>query len=202
MYNQSYEEYMRSILGYPTDYRNTYETMNTYNPNYDIYSNTRDASYRNDSELEECYPEIYRLVYPMVTKACRENREPITKELVDRMTNEIYQAIEVDNDVQISINLQNNVRSQSTQNTNTSHRSSNDVKTNEDRSTENRQRRPINRTLNDLIRILILRELLGRPGNFPFPRPRPRPPRPGFPGGMGPGRPPFMPRDFEDDYMF
>ena len=44
---------------------------------------------------------------------------------------------------------------------------------------EDRQIR--NRTLRDLIRILIIRELLRRPGNRP---PRPRPPmRPPFPGG-------------------
>ena len=47
-----------------------------------------------------------------------------------------------------------------------------------------------NNTVRDLIRILILRELLGG-GNFPQP---PRPPRPPFPGGPGGGpRPPFPP---------
>ena len=74
---------------------------------------------------------------------------------------------------------------------------------------EDRQFRPIrNRTLRDLIRILIIRELLGRPGfpgnrppmRPPFPGRPPRPPmRPPFPGGPG-GRPPMMPRSDFDNY--
>ena len=43
-------------------------------------------------ELEKCYPEIYQIVYPMVQKACAENRGEITRELVDRLTDEIYSA--------------------------------------------------------------------------------------------------------------
>ena len=199
MYNQSYEEYMRSILGYPMDYRNTYETCNTYNQNYDMYFTPINYTNTNNQELEECYPEIYKIVYPMITKACMENKEPVTKELVDKMTHEIYTAIEVDNEINININLQNNVKSQNTQSMNVLNRNTKEVK--DEPVREDRQRGPGNRTLNDLIRILILRELTGRPGNFPNPRPRPQPPRPGFPGGMGPNRPPFMPRDFEEGYM-
>ena len=45
-------------------------------------------------ELEKCYPEIYQIVYPMVQKACAENRGEITRELVDRLTDEIYSAVE------------------------------------------------------------------------------------------------------------
>ena len=72
---------------------------------------------------------------------------------------------------------------------------------------ETRSPRPVNRNLRDLIKILLLRELLNRPGNRPPVRP-PRPPFPGgpgrppFPGGPGPGRPPMrppmMPRGLED----
>ncbi len=60
---------------------------------------------------------------------------------------------------------------------------------------EDRQFR--NKGLQDLIRILLIRELLGRPGNRP-PMPPHRPPmRPPFPpGGPGQGpRPPIMPRN-------
>ena len=47
-----------------------------------------------------------------------------------------------------------------------------------------------NTTLQDLIRILILNQLLG--GNRRPPRPRPRPPRPPYPGRPGQNpRPPF-----------
>ena len=65
----------------------------------------------------------------------------------------------------------------------------------EDRGIENRgeDRQFRNRNLRDLIKILLIRELLGgirNPGRPPMPPPRP-PMRPPFPGG--PGRPPFGP---------
>ena len=65
---------------------------------------------------------------------------------------------------------------------------------------EDRQLR--NRGLRDLIKILIIRELLGRPGHRP-PRPPVRPPFPGGRPGMppqGPNRPPMMPRNIYDIY--
>lgn len=146
MNNSLYEEYMRSVLGYNMpDYRNSYNynDMN-FNSNFNVTSN---------EEIEKCYPDIYRLVYPMIQKACAQNNRPISRELIDSMTDEIYFSIE-DNEI-----------TQDTRNKDTNN------------NAENRQRVVRNRTLNDLIRILLLRELLGRPG-FPGRPPRPRPPRP------------------------
>lgn len=148
MNNSLYEEYMRSILGYEPEYRDT------YNMNYDNILN---------DELEACYPDTYRIVYPMVQTACMQNTRPLTRETIDAMTNEIYFALE-DNNL------------------------------GEERGEEKTEDRQIirNQGLNDLIRILLLRELLGRPG-FPIrPRPPMRPPRPPMrpPMGPGPGRPP------------
>ena len=60
---------------------------------------------------------------------------------------------------------------------------------------EDRQISGRNNFLRDLIRILILKELLGG-GNFPRPPKPPFPPRPPFPGGPGPNpRPPFPPQN-------
>ena len=133
MYNESYEEYIRNILGYPN-----------YNPT--IYENSYSMT---NPELEACYPEIYKVVYPMITNACARNTKPITSSLVDELTDEIYSAIE----------------------------------TNKENRREDRQYR--NSGLQNLIKILLIRELLGRPGNnFPGnrpPMPPPsRPPRPYF----------------------
>ena len=59
---------------------------------------------------------------------------------------------------------------------------------------ENRQRR--NTGLQNLIRILLIRELLRRPNGPPVRPPMPGP-RPPFPGGPNPGpRPPIMPRSY------
>lgn len=151
MDNSLYEEYMRNVLGYQpmNNYNNISNTMPTSNYQ-NLYENTMISDNQNISamdnmqmqELEDCYPDIYRIVYPMVQKACDQNTKAINKELVDCMTEEIYLALEDNN-----------------------------------RSTG----------LNNLIRILLIRELLGRP-NFPWNRP-PRPPRPPMPP-----RPPIRPR--------
>ena len=185
MNNQSYEEYIRNIIGYPTN--NTYSS-NLYENNY-IPNN---INCNNDvSIIEECYPKIYRMINPMVQKACNQNAAPITKELIENMTKEIYLSIESETEVNLNINLSNNVRNDSKSSV------SNKNSTNETRNTqENRALNPRNPLLNDLIKILIIKELLGRPNNNRPPFPGGRPPRPPFPGN----RPPIMPRDFNNDF--
>lgn len=187
MCHESYEDYIRSILGYPNyNHNNMYENNSFSNLTYS--DNTE-----QNTQLEACYPEIYKIVYPMVRKACSNNTKPITSELIDELTNEIYVSIESDNEINVTIHLNNEVggsRNRTTATTN--HTKTENVKENRG---EDRQFR--NRGLQDLIRILLIRELLGRPGRHPGnrpPMPPQRPPmRPPFPGGSGP-RPPIMPR--------
>lgn len=174
MYNETYDDYIRSILGYPNlnnNYESEYETEHMYN-------------YQRN-ELEEYYPEVYRIIYPMVTKVCNNCAEPISREIIENMTDEVYSALEANNEIRQEENRSN-----------TNINSTKEVKTtfkepiNKEKRVENRgeDRQFRNRNLRDLIQILIIRELLGRPR---FPGQRPRPPRPPFPGG--PGRPPFPP---------
>ena len=151
--NSLYEEYMRSVLGF--------DTQNTYNMySSDSIDQMNAMNNIQQQELENCYPDIYRIVYPMVQKACMNNTRMVNKELIDELTDEIYFAVE-DNEL-------------------TENRNSNS-KNSENRQLENRQRVIRNPGLNNLIRILLLREFLGRPG-----RPSHRPP-------MGPPRPPMRP---------
>lgn len=201
MHNESYEEYIRSILGYP-NYNSNNSCYREDDYNFNMRNQTNNEA---NSQLEACYPEIYKVVYPMVNKACISNTKPVTSELIDELTDEIYAAVENDTEINININLTNEV--QSTGNRNTPNRTQAEkVKEVPQNRGEDRQFR--NRGLQDLIRILLIRELLGRPGRFPgnrppFPPNRPpmRPPFPGGPGGPG-GRPPIMPRSdyFEDLY--
>ena len=154
-----YEEYMRSVLGYQP---------NTYDMNYDNWEMFNMSAMNNIQiqELEDCYPDIYRIVYPMVQKACMQNTRPLTRDLIDNMTEEIYFTLE-DKEM-----LENRSKDEKTT----------------CKSTEISENRQIvrNTGLNDLIRILLLRELLGKPG-FPGGRPpRPRPPRPPMRPPMGP----------------
>ncbi len=190
MYNETYEDYIRSILGYPNYGNNTYRenSYQTMPVNY--------GSNQKNEELEACYPEIYKVIYPMVNKACMNNTKPVTSALIDELTNEIYLSIESDNEINVTINLTNEVGGSGNTNRTTSTINSAKAEKVKENRGEDRQFR--NRGLQDLIRILLIRELLGRPGrpgNRP-PMPPHRPPmRPPFPGG-GPGsRPPIMPRD-------
>lgn len=204
MYNETYEDYIRSILGYP-NYGNYGSCGNCLEDNYQTMSSSNRMNEPN-RQLEACYPEIYKLVYPMVNKACNTNNRPITPELIDELTNEIYLSIENDTQINVNINLTNEVggstSNRSNVNTTTTNNNTNHTTTNrseKENRGEDRQFR--NRGLQDLIRILLIRELLGRPGNRP-PMPPHRPPimRPPFPGGPGHGgpRPPIMPRDRND----
>lgn len=161
MNDSIYEEYMRSVLGYQPMKNNTYDV------NYDNFEMTNMSSMNTiqRQELEKCYPDIYTIIYPMVQRICSQNTRPLTRELIDSMTDEIYFAVE-DKEM-----LENRDKQESASKT--------------IEATENRQ--IIRNTgLNDLIRILILRELLGRPG-FPGGRPqRPISPRPPMRPPMGP----------------
>ena len=158
MYNETYEEYIRSILGYP----NQQPIVNTIPNNY-IQNNNN----RINRELEKYYPEIYKVLYPMVKKICMDVTEEITKEQIEKMTEEIYSSFE------------------NTENINTNNRNQ-PTKENKE---ENRNVRNNNPFLKDLIRILLLRELIGN--SRPIFNTRP-PFQPGFPTGP---RPPIMPRN-------
>ena len=198
MYDNQYEEYIRSVLGYP----NTIN-MNQTQMYQNEYQNLPRVNMKND--LEECYPEIYKIIYPMIKKACEGNMMGNNREEIEQMTDEIYSAIEDNNQINVNINLANTVSNTNTnkiENRNTVKQEDTQRKPSEKQVVENRnietqnRRRPINNNLRDLIKILLIRELLGRPhNNFP-PRPPHRPPHNPYP----PMRPPIMPRDYQPLY--
>lgn len=168
MYNQSYDDYMRSILGYSNSdsYRMDnigINNMGMHNMNTmgNMSMNTMGMSMSSDEDIECLYPEVYRIVYPMVCSSCDRVQFPGTTfndEMITRMTNDIYDQVEADGRIKIEVNVTTEVR---------------ETSSSSDSSVETRQRRrPRNRFLNDLIRILLLREL-SRRRRFPG--------RPGFP---------------------
>lgn len=211
MYNETYDDYIRSILGYPA--RNQFEQYNQEMPEYQSYQEYRNPTFNtninisgNNVELENSYPEIYKIVYPMVTKKCENVRsETFSKSDIENMTDEIYYALEEKQEKRININLTNNMSSTKAQNSSavsTSAKVENkrpDVKISQ-KAIENSEKRQINSGLRDLIQILLIRELLNRQ-RPPFRPPMPNPPGPGPrppmrpPFRPGPGRPPFN-RDF------
>lgn len=195
MYNETYDDYIRSILGYPP--------MNSYN-NYQEYGN-KNINYetRQNTELESCYPEIYKIVYPMISKKCDNVPETLTNQDIENMTDEIYYALEERNEIQLNINLTNEVRTAESTNDKLTKVANKKPEVKIRESLENKgEKRQFNSGLRDLIKILLIRELLNRHGRPPKPRPPmpgPRPPvrppmRPPF--GPGPGRIPFN-REFD-----
>lgn len=146
---QNYDEYMRNFMGYPNMRAQMSPSMNP-NMNQSMFSYQNMNSCSDD--LERMYPETYRIIYPMVCFACDNIRTPVTEEMVDTMTDDIYDRVEADGKINIDISVE--VR---------------DDKSNRNEAQENRQRRPRrrNRFLRDLIRILLLRELLRRRQMFP-----------------------------------
>ena len=211
MYNETYDDYIRSILGYPA--RNQFEQYNQEMPEYQNYQEYRNPTFNtniniseNNIELEKNYPEIYKIVYPMVAKKCENARsETFSKSDIENMTDEIYYALEEKQEKRININLTNDISSTKAQNSSaisTSAKVENkrpDVRISQ-KAIENSEKRQINSGLRDLIQILLIRELLNRP-RPPFRPPMPNPPGPGPrppmrpPFRPGPGRPPFN-RDF------
>lgn len=196
MNDSLYEDYMRSVLGYQrmNNYPNTYNNTNYDNyERYDYYAvptmspittNQPMTAMSNIQihELENCYPDIYKIIYPMIQRVCTQNSRAITKEVIETMTDEIYYAIE-DNEMTQSRGND----SKETKNVTTSNK-----KTEEN---ENRQRVVNNPALRDLITILLLRELIGRPGGPGRPPIGPRPPRPPMRPPMHPPmRPPMRPQ--------
>ena len=81
MYNETYEEYIRNILGYPPQ---PMTNNANFMPNNIVIN----------SELENYYPEIYKRTYPMVKRACSEIRSNLTQEEIEKMTDNIYESLE------------------------------------------------------------------------------------------------------------
>lgn len=95
---ENYEDYMRNVLGYRTNmnYSNMY--MNNQTPYQNMYLAT--------NSLERMYPDTYQIVYPMVVSACNMVNMPITEEMLDRMTDDIYDRAIADSRINIDINIE------------------------------------------------------------------------------------------------
>lgn len=181
MYYQNYEDYMRAVLGYPLERQNTYQ-MNYYEDTQKYV-----IPYDQTKELEDFYPEIYKMINPIVCEVCdRNSTNNISIDAVENMVEEIYKRIELNNEIEIKINIDNrcNEKEEAESRINTiksnCNRNINNELSRKNLEIANRQRKPNNSLLRDLIRILVLNRLLGR--NLgprpPYLRPPIRPPFP------------------------
>ena len=119
MYSQNYNNYMRNF--------------SVYNPYANMYMG---------KDLERMYPDSYRVVYPMVVAACNNITMPVTEEMVDKITDDIYDRVEADGRINTGAETEFVEYDSPTFN--------------------NIGRRPRrrNRFFRDFIRVLLLRELL------------------------------------------
>lgn len=120
----------------------------------------------NLQEINKLYPEIYGIIYPMIQKACSgRNIEMLDDRQISEMVEEIYNAIEPGDDL-----LQGR---ETRENTGTKVKGVAQAKeSSSTREAETRRTNNRNYLLRDLIRILIIRELLqGGIGNIGRPRP-------------------------------
>lgn len=131
MYNNVYQEYINYMIG-GTSKRGLDFQDNMIN----LYSNFQNTT---NIKLEQFYPELYKLIYPMIQTACMRNTKPITEETINEMVQDVYSNFNAD-----------------------------DVSFSETRDSNRHEKvsKPNNYVLNDLIRILLIRELLGRPENL------------------------------------
>ena len=183
---QNYEEYMRSVLGYSPYVDRNYTYTNSQEDMYNNYMNMSETpNMQQTQDLTEFYPEIYKIIYPMVCKACNvnSNRE-VTKDLLEQITDEIYRNVEPE-EQQTTSRADVQLKNGDVINPN--------AKEPEQQTRETRQN---NFLLRDLIRILLLKEW-GRPNRPPVRPPFPpgggRPPMGPGPGMLPPNRPPRPP---------
>ena len=131
MYNNVYQEYINCMIGGTSKWGLDFQD-NMIN----LYSNFQNTT---NIKLEQFYPELYKLIYPMIQTACMRNTKPITEETINEMIQDVYSNFNVD-----------------------------DVSFSETRDSNRHEKvsKPNNYVLNDLIRILLIRELLGRTENL------------------------------------
>ena len=98
-----YSKYIMSILGYQNSQNNICGNNNMNNCNY----NQNIFNLKNqENNIEEYYPEIYKVVYPMIRSACNKNNLSISAETIEKITNDIYFAIEAGKE-STTINVKN-----------------------------------------------------------------------------------------------
>ena len=170
MFDNDYENYMRSVLGYPiqdeiNSYNNAYVNNNSYFP----YRSGN--MYVTDNKYENLYPDIYKILRPMIHKICNlPNNKSLSNDELEKMADEIYKNIESETNV-VNINIKTSSEAESSKSSMYSKR---DTKVSQKTSQSEEKRSCCsNPTLKDLIKILILNQL--RENNAH------RPPRPQMP---------------------
>lgn len=195
MFYSNNDSYMQDLYFYNQVPNNTYMNSfannmmgNTMNPNMQMMpnnmGNTMPSTMQTNNQagmfpnntmpvqnLNNLYPSIYRIVNPVVSRVVSNNNQPITEDLLNNMTDTVFNIVEGQVDLGDDP-VQRNTTSENQSSSNTSSNMSSNNNTSS-RTTETRQQQTSssqtsfrnNRNeslLRDLIRILIIKELLSR----------------------------------------
>lgn len=85
MYYQNYEDYMRMVLGYPINGSNTYERNIIKDKAFDEFD-------KNEINLENYYPEIYKKINPIVNSICSKYTN-VSADNLESIVEEVYNYI-------------------------------------------------------------------------------------------------------------
>lgn len=174
MFYQNNNDYMRDAFYYSQPQSNTYpyagmnNYMNVNNTPYNYNMNNRYPV----NPLENMYPQIYKIIDPVANRVISTNNYSYyTEDNIDNMVDTVYNIVEGDVSSLTSTTPQNMTSDDTVtqgparggaQNTNTRSNTTENVapRTNTNESNCNKQ------LLKDLIKIIIIKELLSRPNNF------------------------------------
>lgn len=173
MFYSNNDGYMQDLYFYnqiPTNtYMNTFPNGMSANQNIQMMPNNIPINNPGMQNLNSLYPSIYRIVNPVVSRVVSNSNQPINENLLNNMTDTIYNIVEGQVDLGGDDQVQRNSASIETSAQTTSTGANQSVNT---RNTESRNQ-PINNQTNfrntrnesllrDLIKILIIKELLSR----------------------------------------
>lgn len=87
MYNNIFQDYINKMIGNTPKEKINFENSIMIPSNLKSYNTFQN---QENKSLERFYPEIYRLLYPMIKTACMRNTKPITIETINEMVKDIY----------------------------------------------------------------------------------------------------------------
>ncbi len=96
MCSYSYKEYMENLLGYNMLDKRNNQVIQNVSLELEPYENENAYIDNNNNEIDEYYPEIYKIIYPVVCQKTLYVNANITEDVVERITDEVYNIIEKD----------------------------------------------------------------------------------------------------------
>ena len=142
-------------------------------PNNQMYNNL--GMFPNNipiQNINNLYPSIYRILNPVISRVVLNNNQPITEDLLNNMTDTVINIVDGqlefgDDKIQNNTNNQNQQSNANSSNNNTtnnslSRSSESNRQNNQTTQTSNSRNSRNDSLLRDLIKILILKELLSR----------------------------------------